>query len=285
MADSRARACDCPAPIQEHKLFVAADACNKRKGDLVNSWNRVFGALLVLGLALPGCATTGPGGKKSVILIGESEERDIGAKMAAQVRAEKRIYADRVVTDYVNRTGQHIARLSDRPDIPYQFMVIEDKTLNAFAVPGGYVYVHTGLLRELDSQAQLAGVLAHEISHIVARHSVKLLQEGLGLQILTSLVFGGASQATQTAVGLGLALIMRGYSRGAEEEADSYGTIYMARAGFNPEGMAQVMDKLAASSGGGDGFWENLASDHPPAAKRAAAVRAEIKSKGLDAGL
>jgi len=232
-----------------------------------------------------GCATTGPGGKKSVILIGEAEERDIGAKMAAQIRAEKRIFPDRTVGDYVNRTGQHIARLSDRPGIPYQFTVIEDKTPNAFAVPGGYIYVHTGLLRILDNQAQLAGVLGHEISHIVARHSVKQLQEGLGLQILSTLVFGGSSQATQTAVNVGLALLLRGYSRDAEAEADSYGTLYMARAGFNPEGMAQVMDKLATLSGSGDGFWENLASDHPPAAKRAAAVRAEIKAKGLDAGL
>jgi len=232
-----------------------------------------------------GCATTGPGGKKSVILIGETEERDIGAKMAAQIRAEKRIFPDRTVGDYVNRTGQHIARLSDRPGIPYQFTVIEDKTPNAFAVPGGYIYVHTGLLRILDNQAQLAGVLGHEISHIVARHSVKQLQEGLGLQILSTLVFGGSSQATQTAVNVGLALLLRGYSRDAEAEADSYGTLYMARAGFNPEGMAQVMDKLATLSGSGDGFWENLASDHPPAAKRAAAVRAEIKAKGLDAGL
>jgi predicted Zn-dependent protease len=241
--------------------------------------------VLVLGLVLCGCATTGPEGKKSVILIGESEERDIGAKMAAQIRAEKKIYADRVVTDYVNRTGQNIARLSDRTDIPYHFAVIEDRTLNAFALPGGYVYVHTGLLRELDSQSQLAGVLGHEISHIVARHSVKLLQQGLGLQILSSLVFGGSSTAAQTAANVGVALILQGYSRGAEEEADSYGTIYMARAGHNPEGMAQVMDKLAALSGGGGGFWENLAGDHPPAVKRAAAVRAEIKTKGLDAGL
>ena len=251
----------------------------------MNSVLRHVGTTLALAFVLFGCTTTGPGGKKSVILIGETEERDIGAKMAAQVRAEKKVYTDALVTDYVNRTGQRIARLSDRPNIPYQFTVIEDKTLNAFALPGGYVYIHTGLLRELDSQSQLAGVLGHEISHIVARHSVKLLQEGLGLQILSALVFGGSGQATQTAVNLGLALVLRGYSRGAEEEADSYGTTYMARAGYNPEGMAQVMDKLAALSGGGEGFWENLASDHPPAAKRAAAVRAEIKAKGLDAGL
>jgi predicted Zn-dependent protease len=258
---------------------------DKGRGDAVNSWRRSTGAVLVLAMLLPACATTGPGGKKSVILIGETEERDIGAKMAAQIRAEKKVFTDRVVTDYVSRTGQRIAALSDRPNITYQFTVIEDKSLNAFALPGGYVYIHTGLLRQLDSQSQLAGVLGHEISHIVARHSVKLLQEGLGLQILSSLVFGGAGEGTQAAVGVGLALIMRGYSRGAEEEADSYGTIYMTRAGYNPEGMAQVMDKLAAVTSSGDGFWENLAADHPPAAKRAAAVRAEIKAKGLDAGL
>src|SRR2546425_7816322 len=125
---------------------MASDACNKRKGDLVNSWKRVFGVLLVLGLVLPSCATTGPGGKKSVVLIGETEERDIGAKMAAQVRAEKRIYSDPAVNDYVNRTGQHIATLSDRPHLPYRLTVVEDKSLNAFAVPGGSVYIHTGLL-------------------------------------------------------------------------------------------------------------------------------------------
>ena len=234
---------------------------------------------------LVGCATTGPGGKKSLILIGDAEERDIGLKMSAQLKREKKFVTDRTINDYVNRTGQKIARLSDRPDVNYQFAVIEDKAPNAFAVPGGYIYVHTGLLKMIDTQSQLAGVLAHEISHIVARHSVKQLQEGMGFQILSALVFGGSSQATQSAVNVGLALVMRGHSRADEAEADSYGTIYMARAGFNPEGMAQVMDKLAALSGNGEGFWENLSSDHPPAARRAAAVRAEIKAKGLDAGL
>src|SRR5437762_5207357 len=118
---------------------------------------------MVLVLSLTSCSTTGPGGKKSVILIGETEERDIGAKMAAQIRAEKKIYSDPVVNDYVNRTGQNIARLSDRPNLPYQFAVIEDKSLNAFALPGGYVYVHTGLLRELDSQAQPPRALGQEV--------------------------------------------------------------------------------------------------------------------------
>src|SRR5258705_7785844 len=101
----------------------------------------VCGAAIALGLAMAGCATTGPGGKKSVILIGETEERDIGSKMAAQIRTEKRILSDRILTDYLNRTGQHIARLADRPHIPYQVSVIESKDVDPFPLPRGYGYV------------------------------------------------------------------------------------------------------------------------------------------------
>ncbi len=244
------------------------------------------GALAFAAVTLiAGCATTGPGGKKSLILIGDSEERSLGAKMAAQLQAENSFVTDPVIIDYVNRLGQRIARLSDRPGIPYQFKVIASKEVNAFALPGGYVYVYTGLLRQLDTQCQLAGVLGHETSHIVARHGVKQLQEGLGLEVLSGIVFGRSSQTTQAVVGQGLALLQRGYGRQAEREADSYGVLYAARAGYSPEGMVQVLEKLDKLSGGNGGFWENLASDHPPAAQRAAAVRAEIHEKGLDAGL
>jgi predicted Zn-dependent protease len=241
-------------------------------------------SLAAMGLAI-GCATTGPGGKKSMILIGESEEVGIGQKMDTEVRSKNTIVTDRAVNDYVNRTGQRIARLSDRPNLKWHFTVVDAKDVNAFATPGGYVYVYTGLLRQLDSQAQLAGVLAHEESHVVERHGVKQIQEGLGAQVLASLVLGGSGETAQAAAGVGLALLQRGYSRKMESEADYDGVIYMTRAGYNPEGMAQVMDKLAKLSGSGEGFWENLASDHPPAAKRAEAVRAQIKSQGLDTGL
>lgn len=242
-------------------------------------------ALLMVAALLAGCATTGPGGKKSLILIGDAEERSLGAKMAAQVEAENTLVTDPVITDYVNRLGQRIVRLSDRPQIPYQFKVVASKEVNAFALPGGYVYVYTGLLRQLDTECQLAGVLGHETSHIVARHGVKRLQEGLGLEVLSGLVFGGSSETTKAVAGQGLALLLRGYSRQAEREADSYGVLYAARAGMNPEGMVQVLEKLDKLSGGGGRFWETLGSDHPPASERAATVRAEIRAKGLDAGL
>jgi predicted Zn-dependent protease len=194
---------------------------------------------------------------------------------------------DKALADYVSRTGQNIARLSDRPDIAYRFAVIEDKAPNAFAVPGGYIYIHTGLLKLLDTQSQLAGVLAHEIGHVVAGHGVKQLQEGLEDPALSTLVLGGASkESTLTVVNASIDLLLAGYSRNEEDEADSYAAMYMARAAYNPEGLAQVMDKVAKSSDGGEGFWEPLAKkNRTPAAKRAASVRAEIKDKGLDAGL
>jgi predicted Zn-dependent protease len=241
---------------------------------------------LLLGLLVAGSASARLGQKKSSIVIGETEVRDIGAKMAAQIRAEKRIVADKAVADYVSRTGQNLARLSDRPDIVCRFAVIEDKALQAFALPGGYVYISTGLLKALDTQSQLAGVLAHEIGHIVAGHGVKQVQDGLEFNALSTLVQGGASkESTLVVVNAAIAAVLAGYSKNMEAEADTYGAMYMARTGLNPEGMAQAMDKIAKLSDGGDGFWENLDKKHEPAAKRAAGVRGQIKDKGLDAGL
>ena len=232
-----------------------------------------------------GCATTGPEGKKSLILIGDGEERSLGSQMAAQIKTENKFVADPAVSEYVNRVGQRIVRLSDRPGIPYEFAVIESKDVNAFALPGGYIYVYTGLLKHLDTEAQLAGVLGHEVSHVVARHGVKQLQEGLGLQVLSEILLGGSSETTQALVGQGLGLLMKGYSRSMESEADHLGILYSARAGHNPRGMVQVLEKLNQLSGGSGGFWEALSSDHPPASRRIAAVQGEIESMGLDVGL
>jgi len=244
-----------------------------------------WASAVALGLLLVGSASAGHGLKKSDIVIGDAEERDIGAKMAAQIRAEKRILADRAITDYVSRTGQNIVRLSDRPEISYHFLVVQDSAPMAFAIPGGYIYVNTGLLKILDTQSQLAGVLGHEIGHIVAKHGVKQLQDGLSAERLNNLVNGAPSDSTKAAVSAAVSVIMAGYSRSMEAEADSYGAMYMARIGLNPEGMAQAMDKVAKLSDGGEGFWENLDKKHAPAAKRAAGMRGEIKDKGLDAGL
>ena len=223
------------------------------------------------------CATTGPGGKKGLILISTSQEVSLGKEFAAQVDTTNPLSDDSVLVNYVNEIGQKIARLSDRADLDYRFAIIDTPIINAFACPGGYIYLYTGLLQVMENEAQLAGVLAHEISHVVARHGVKRLQQILGLQVLLSIALGESSELTQQAVGIGLSVLLQAHSRDNEFEADEYGTYYMQKAGYNPEGMAQLLEKLLELSSGEAGFFEKVMATHPPARDRIDKVRMQIQ--------
>ena len=226
------------------------------------------------------CATTGPGGKKSLILISTSQEVSLGKEFAAQVDTTNPLSHDSILVAYVDEVGQKVARISDRADLNYHFSVIDTPVVNAFACPGGYIYVYTGLLETMDNEAQLAGVLAHEVSHVVARHGVKRLQQVLGLQVLLSIALGESSQLTQQAVSIGLAVLLQAYSRDNEFEADEYGTVYMQKAGYNPEGMVQLLEKLLEMSSGEAGFLEKVMATHPPTKDRIQRVKSQIQ--GLD---
>lgn len=229
------------------------------------------------------CATTGPGGKKSLILISTSQEISIGQSLAKEVESQNQVTDDSILADYVNRVGQMIARLSDRADIPYHFKVLESPEINAFACPGGFIYVYGGLLKTMDNEAQLAGVLGHEIGHVVARHSVKRLQQVLGLQILLAIALGESSQATRRAIGAGATIILQGYSRENEFEADHYGTLYMTQAGYHPEGMVQLFGKFKEmEKGRKNTFLDQLLASHPPTTDRIAKVEEHIKSFNLE---
>jgi len=152
------------------------------------------------------CATTGPGGKKSLILISTKQEVSLGKEFAQEIDSTNPISKDEILKSYVNQVGQKIAKISDRPDLKYHFSVIDTPIVNAFACPGGFIYIYTGLLNIMDNEAQLAGVIAHEISHIVARHGIKRLQKVLGLQILLSIALGESSQLTQNAISAGVGI-------------------------------------------------------------------------------
>ena len=128
---------------------------------------------LALLAALTGCAGNPATGGASVVVMSESKEAKIGQEMYAEIQKEGAIYDDRELQDYVNRVGQRLVANSDRPDLPFTFTVIDSPDLNAFATPGGYVYIHRGLLAYLDSEAELAGVLGHEIAHVTARHAAR----------------------------------------------------------------------------------------------------------------
>ncbi len=235
--------------------------------------------LLVLPLLLLSCATTGPGGKQSFILIPTGQEVAIGAGMAEQVEQQEKVFADTIWQNYLNNVGQKIAAVSDRKDIEYHFKVIESDQINAFAAPGGYIYFYTGLLREMENEAEMAAVMAHEISHVVGRHGIKRLQTTLGVAAAYKLVFGeeGASDVLNVAIGIGMNLMFADYSRDNEREADEFGIHYMVQAGYHPDGAIGMFEKLAALGGGGEyNVFEKLASSHPATQERIRNAKAQI---------
>lgn len=234
-------------------------------------------ALLIFGGALS-CVTTGPGGDTSLILISDEEEVAIGQEVDADVRSKEKIYGDAEWQRYLNEVGQKIVKVSDRQEIEYHFTVIESDQINAFATPGGYIYFYTGILGLMDNEAEMAAVMAHEISHVVARHSVQHLQKALGIQLLASVALGEKSAGTLGQItGVLAGLWLNGYGRSYELQADEYGVFYMKEAGYNPDGARTMFHKLATLSGSGEqGWFEKLTSSHPDTQERLSKINAQI---------
>lgn len=225
---------------------------------------------------LSGCATVyNPAtGREEVILIDSAEEVQIGRSMSENIIkreiAPLRHPAKQLMA---NRVGQRIARSSDRTDIVYHFMVLDHPDLNAFALPGGYIYVYSGLLDRVD-ETMLAAILAHEIGHVAAKHSVKKMQSALGANVLIGIVaagFGAKDQAlADTIAGLSgtvYDLLSRGYSREDELFADKLAVIYLRRAGYDPGAMVRVLELLDREKGPGGRVFEVL-STHPRMSER-----------------
>jgi len=226
------------------------------------------------------CATTGPGGKKSLIFISTDQELSLGEQFDKQLRTENKVLADTVWQNYFNEVGESIVKVCDRKDIQYHFTVIESEQINAFATPGGYVYIYTGLLDRINNEAELAAVTAHEISHVVARHSVKRLQSAVGIGLLEQIAFGGNTSASRDVVNLGVGVALQGYSRANEFEADEYGIGYMAAAGYNPQGAIELFQMLASLGDDGQkNIFERLSASHPDTQARIDRVNQLISSK------
>lgn len=236
-----------------------------------------WGVILVA--LLCGCVATGPGGKTSLVVIPTSQEVAIGQAMAQEIANTEKELPDSVWQAYLNEVGQRLVTVCDRKDVEYRFTVIESDQINAFATPGGFVYFYTGLLRTMDNEAELAAVMAHEISHVVARHGAKRLQAAMGASLAYELVFGkSSSQTLQQAVGVGMSLLFASYSRENEREADDFGATYMIRAGYDPTAMETMFGKLAASGTEQNAF-EKLVSSHPETEERIRNTRAAVSQK------
>jgi len=218
------------------------------------------------------CATVG-----QLNIISEEQEIQMGAEFSQQLEQELDFVTDPVVVGYVERLGQSLARVSQRSDLPYTFQVVDSDEVNAFAVPGGHLYVNRGLIEAAESESELAGVLGHEIGHIVGRHSARQLTQQYGIGILASLALGeDPGMLSQIAAQIAATGAITSYSRAMESEADAYGVQELHDAGINPAGLATFFDKLEAMRQGGSSGVEQFFSTHPDPGARAESVRAMI---------
>ena len=205
----------------------------------------------------------------------ESEVR-LGRQLAAEVDKEAKFIDDPIITEYVNRVGQNIVLHSDAK-VPFTIKVIDSDEVNAFALPGGFFYVNKGLILAADNEAELAGVMAHEIAHVAARHAMETeaKMRALDLGLLAGILLGGGIIGNVLYNGGGLieGLSVLKFTRSAEEEADKLGVQYMWAAGYDPNAMATMFEKLEAKNKKKPGTISKLFATHPaPPDRRAAAI-------------
>ena len=238
-----------------------------------------------LALTLLACATNPATGKRELSLMSEAQEIELGKSMDGEVRRQMGVYEDAELQRYVEAIGLRLARASQRPNLPWQFTVVDEPAVNAFALPGGYIYLTRGILPFLDSEADLAGVLGHEIGHVTARHAAqqytKATTAGLGLQLLSIFVPEARPFQGLTETAFGVLFLKHG--RDDELEADRLGVDYAARTGWNPAGVASMLRTLARldeASGSRRGV-PNWLSTHPAPADRVERVHAYIAQSGI----
>ncbi len=219
-------------------------------------------------------------------LMNEQDELRLGAEVHQQVLQKYRLVQDPEINGYLETLGERLARASRRPDIPYHFYVIDDPSVNAFSLPGGYVYVNTGLLRIAQSEDELAAAVAHEIGHVVARHGLRNIKKaqrtamifgilGVGAEIATG--GSGAGQAARAASELLAAGIITKNSREYEREADFLGLYNMANLGYDPEGMVRIFQRLGSATSASKNQMGGIFASHPDSGERERNTETEIQ--------
>ncbi|HSX71815.1 MAG TPA: M48 family metalloprotease, partial [Pseudomonas sp.] len=194
---------------------------------------------------LVGCAVNPATGRTDFVMMSEQQEIELGRNYAEEIAKQYPRYADEKLQAYVQRVGERVARKSHRGNLDYRFTVVDSPDINAFAIPGGHIYIHRGLMAYLGSEAELAAVLGHEVGHVTARHSVRQQSQSTAWNILGQAVaigtgVGAAGDVTNV---LGSAFV-RGYGRDMELEADGFGAQYLARSGYDPQAMIEVVKVL-----------------------------------------
>lgn len=208
--------------------------------------------------------------------VGEKEEIEIGQDMASQLLGAAPLMANDGVQRYVNNVGRWLASQTERPDLPWRFGVLEAPQLNAFATPGGHIFITRGLLERMKSEAELAGVLAHEISHVLKKHHLKAIQKGAQMELAGAAVSLLARQDRSTPnreklLAAGSELFSRGLDKSDELEADRLGVVIAARGGYDAYGLPSVLQTLQAMNPEDSGV-ALMFKTHPAPAERLAAL-------------
>jgi predicted Zn-dependent protease len=228
---------------------------------------------------LGGCATLG-GVMGQMYLMTSDQEVAAGLELSKEVPKQYKIYNNSTVTAYVQKVGARIVQKCGRQDITYHFAVIQNEEMNAFSLPGGYVYMYTGLMESINDEAALAAVLAHEISHVVARHAAERLSSMYAADAIQTAIlgenpglFGQIMAGAMTAGGL------LAYGRENEYEADDLGQKYMYAAGYDPNAMGDVMRKIISLESGDPSKLGEMLATHPPTSDRLARIEAAIAAE------
>lgn len=199
--------------------------------------------------------------------VSQQQEVQLGAQQSQQVNAQLPIVKDPAINRYLNILGDSLAHVTARRDLDWHFYMVNTNDFNAFALPGGYIYVNRGVAERSDAMDQFASVLAHEVGHVVLRHSVKQMQQMQGanfgatlLCVLTSVCTGGLAQV---GMGVGAQAVFAKFSRGDEAEADAAGVDELVRAGINPNGMPEMFEKLLVERRSKPSGLDTYFTDHP----------------------
>jgi len=242
---------------------------------------KTFIFIAPLFVLLAGCGSSGLGGGVSL-----DEEWQLGNQMAAQVAQQVRLVNDPQALAYVRMVGERIHGVTPIADRPFDFEIVSDPSVNAFSIPGGHVYVNTGLIARADKANELAGVLAHEISHVVARHAIKQVQQAQEINVIGSILLGkNPNIVSQIVAQIVAGGAMARFSRADEKQADDMGLDFMARAGYDPHGMLDFFQRLLAMERGGDSAVSRFFRDHPGTQDRIDDISGRINKMGRTSGI
>jgi beta-barrel assembly-enhancing protease len=213
-------------------------------------------------------------------LFSPEQDLEIGKQAKAEVERTKPVIKDPQLGAYITGLGKRLAQSPRAGQFPFTFEIIRDKNINAFALPGGPVFINTATIAAADNEAQLAGVLAHEMSHVALRHGTHEATKGKAVEIIAGLAGSATSDnlagaLTRAGISLGANSLLLHYSRDAESQADYNGALIMADAGYNPVEMARFFQKLETR--GSEGALAQFLSDHPTPGNRVQAVQEEVQ--------